>query len=77
MARVVVSQEAGGRDGHLAALEFTAKVVIDMAAARLSALPLADTGVRLGQQSTVDVDSIAITRIDVGAAPDHDPIKPG
>jgi len=58
--RVVVSQEAGRRDGHLAALKFVTEVVVDETTAWLSALPLADTGGRLGQQFAVDVDRITL-----------------
>ena len=42
--RMVVAQEAGCREGDLAALEFVEKIAVDMGAAWLPALPDRDSG---------------------------------
>jgi hypothetical protein len=73
-AWVVEAQEAGGRDGYLAAFELISEIGEDVGTSGLPALPDADAGGRFGEPLAVDVDGEAFARVHVGASADHDPI---
>ena len=74
LARMVVSQKTGRRDGDPAALEFSGDLPVDERATRLPALPSGNAVRVLNQWLAVDVIRIALAGADMSAAPDHDPV---